>query len=276
MRTYYPVLTIAGSDSSGGAGLQADIKTISAIGCYAMSVVTAITAQNTTGIRSVLPVAPAVVADQIDMVIRDIPPLAVKIGILCNAEIADVIGDHLEHSNPTNVVVDPVILSSSGTSLIDNGAIDILVGRIFPKATIITPNLAEACKLTGKTDPVKQIETLRSMGCRNILITGGDSPDTDFKTDFLFIEGHSDLLELRADAVSTRNTHGTGCTLSSAIASYLAVGNNLLNAVRLAKLFVTNALKEGSFVTTGKGHGPLNHFFSPRRLKNFNPNRPKS
>ena len=276
MRTYYPVLTIAGSDPSGGAGIQADIKTISAIGCYAMSAITAITAQNTTGVRSVMPVPTAMVAEQIDMVMTDIPPLAVKIGMLCSAEIASTVADSLDRYHPNNIVLDPVMLSSSGTSLLEKEAIDIIVKRIFPLTTLVTPNLDEARELTGENDPVKQIEILHEMGCSNVLITGGDSQATDFKTDILSTDGRKNLLELRADAVSTRNTHGTGCTLSSAVASYLAVGNSLTDSVRLAKLYVTNALKEGSFVSTGKGHGPLNHFFSPRRLKNFNPNRPKS
>lgn len=273
MRTYYPVLTIAGSDSSGGAGIQADIKTMSAIGCYAMSAITSITAQNTTGVRSIMPVTTTVVTDQIDMVMTDIPPLAVKIGMLCNADIANTVAERLEHYPPANLILDPVMVSTSGSLLLENDAIDTIVKRIFPLATLITPNQMEAKALTGETDSRRQIARLKEMGCRNILIKGGDTERTDFKIDYLYIAETDEIIELKADAVDTRNTHGTGCTLSSAIASYLALGNDLTSAVKLGKLYVTHALEEGSWVTTGKGHGPVNHFFSPRRLKNFNPNK---
>ncbi len=273
MRTYYPVLTIAGSDSSGGAGIQADIKTMSAIGCYAMSAITSITAQNTTGVRSIMPVTPTVVTDQIEMVMTDITPLAVKIGMLCNAEVADAVATCLSHYRPANVILDPVMVSTSGSVLLEEDAVEVLVKKIFPLSTLVTPNLAEAKALTGETDLTRQIDRLREMGCRNILIKGGDSGNKDFKIDYLYLGERDETIELRADTVDTKNTHGTGCTLSSAIASYLAVGNSLADAVRLGKLYVTHALEEGSWITTGKGHGPLNHFFSPRRLKNFNPNR---
>lgn len=274
MRTYYPVLSIAGSDPSGGAGIQADIKTMSAIGCYAMSAITALTVQNTLGINAVMPVSAAIVAGQIDAVITDILPLAVKIGMLCNAEVAAAVAERLEYYRPENIVVDPVILSTSGSELLTDSGIRILTERIFPLSTLVTPNRREAEFLTGgETDIPKQIEKLHAMGCRNILITDGDSDRTDFKIDILSTEDSDTPIELRADAIETRNTHGTGCTLSAAIASYLALGHTLTDAVRMAKLYTTHALAEGSWVTTGKGHGPVNHFFSPRRLKNFNPNR---
>ena len=134
MRTYYPVLSIAGSDSSGGAGIQADIKTISSIGCYAMTVITSITAQNTTGVRSIMPVTPAVVSDQIDMIMSDIPPMAIKIGMLCNTEIAATVATKLEHYKPSNIILDPVMVSTSGSILLEKNAIDIIVNRIFPLA----------------------------------------------------------------------------------------------------------------------------------------------
>ncbi|MCM1355114.1 MAG: bifunctional hydroxymethylpyrimidine kinase/phosphomethylpyrimidine kinase [Staphylococcus sp.] len=275
MRTYYPTLTIAGSDSSGGAGIQADIKTMSAIGCYAMSVITSITAQNTTGVRSIMPVSADIVADQIDMVMTDIPPLATKIGMLCNAAVATAVADRLAHYNPANLIVDPVMMSTSGTMLLEEDAVEVLVKKIFPLALLITPNRMEAEALTGETDPDRQIKRFRELTPANILLKGGDSDRTDFKIDILSISATGDLMELKADAITTSNTHGTGCTLSSAIASYLALGNSLTDAVRLGKLYITRALEEGSWVTTGKGHGPVNHFFSPRRLKNFNPNRKK-
>lgn len=273
MRTYFPTLTIAGSDSSGGAGIQADIKTMSAIGCYAMSAITSITAQNTTGVRSIMPVTPSVVADQIDMVMTDIPPMAVKVGMLCNAEVACAVADRLDFYRPGNLIVDPVMISTSGSVLLEDDAVEVMVKKIFPLALLVTPNQREVQALTGETDPQRQIESLRAAGCRNILIKGGDTDRNDFKIDILSLEGEEEPIELRADAVDTRNNHGTGCTLSSAIASYLALGNDLADAVRLGKLYVTRALEEGSWITTGHGHGPVNHFFSPRRLKNFNPKR---
>lgn len=273
MRTYFPTLTIAGSDSSGGAGIQADIKTMSAIGCYAMSAITSITAQNTTGVRSIMPVIPSVVADQIDMVMTDIPPMAVKVGMLCNTEVAGAVADRLDFYRPGNLIVDPVMISTSGSVLLEDDAVEVMVKKIFPLALLVTPNQREVQALTGETAPQRQIESLRATGCRNILIKGGDTDRNDFKIDILSLEGEDEIIELRADAVDTRNTHGTGCTLSSAIASYLALGNDLADAVRLGKLYVTRALEEGSWITTGHGHGPVNHFFSPRRLKNFNPKR---
>lgn len=271
MRTYYPTLTIAGSDSSGGAGIQADIKTMSAIGCYAMSAITSITAQNTTGVRSIMPVSPEVVADQIDMVMTDIPPLAIKVGMLCNAEVASAVAERLEHYRPQNLIVDPVMVSTSGSMLLEKDAIEVLTKRIFPLAELVTPNQMETKALTGSSDTAEQIESLRRLGCRNILIKGGDTDRTDIKVDILHLSATGETIELKADAVDTKNSHGTGCTLSSAIASYLALGYQLKEAVGMAKLYVTHALEAGSWITTGRGHGPVNHFFSPRRLKNFNP-----
>lgn len=271
MRTYYPTLTIAGSDSSGGAGIQADIKTMSAIGCYAMSAITSITAQNTTGVRSIMPVSPEVVADQIDMVMTDIPPLAIKVGMLCNAEVASAVAERLEHYRPQNLIVDPVMVSTSGSMLLEKEAIEVLTKRIFPLAELVTPNQMETKALTGSSVTAEQIESLRRLGCRNILIKGGDTDRTDIKVDILHLSATGETIELKADAIDTKNSHGTGCTLSSAIASYLALGYQLKEAVGMAKLYVTHALEAGSWITTGRGHGPVNHFFSPRRLKNFNP-----
>lgn len=275
MRKYIPVLSIAGSDPSGGAGIQADIKTISALGCYAMTAITSLTAQNTTGVRSIMPSTGAIVADQIDMIMEDIPPMAIKTGMLCNLNVASTVADKLEQYRPDNIVVDPVMVSTSGSKLLDDEAIDLIVKRIFTLSTIITPNKSEAKVLTGETDPDRQAKTLMGMGCRNVLLKGGDSDRKDFKIDYLYLENKHTGIELRADAVNTVNTHGTGCTLSSAIASYLALGYDLEQAVRAAKFYISRALEAGAFVTTGRGHGPVNHFYAPRRLKNFNPNRPK-
>ena len=275
MRKYIPVLSIAGSDPSGGAGIQADIKTISALGCYAMTAITSLTAQNTTGVRSIMPSTGAIVADQIDMIMEDIPPMAIKTGMLCNLNVVSTVADKLEQYRPDNIVVDPVMVSTSGSKLLDDEAIDLIVKRIFPLSTIITPNRSEAKVLTRETDPDRQAKILMEMGCRNVLLKGGDSDRKDFKIDYLYLENKHTGIELRADAVNTVNTHGTGCTLSSAIASYLALGYDSEQAVRAAKFYISRALEAGAFVTTGRGHGPVNHFYAPRRLKNFNPNRPK-
>ncbi len=271
MRHYYPVMTIAGSDSSGGAGIQADIKTISAIGCYAMSAITALTAQNTTGVRSVMGVEPQIVLDQIEMAATDIPPLAVKTGMLYDAGVVGAVAEGLRRLRSYNphlpVIVDPVMVSTSGAPLLEPDAVEAVVTQIFPLATLITPNIAEARVLAGTESTDGQIAALTALGCRNILLKGGDSQRTDMKADILFLEGSDEPVTLVADAVMTRNTHGTGCTLSAAIASYLALGYSLTDAVESAKLFITRALRAGASVTVGKGHGPVNHFFSPRRLK---------
>jgi hydroxymethylpyrimidine/phosphomethylpyrimidine kinase len=209
------------------------------------------------------------------MIMEDIPPMAIKTGMLCNLNVASTVADKLEQYRPDNIVVDPVMVSTSGSKLLDDEAIDLIVKRIFPLSTIITPNKSEARVLTGETDPDRQAKILMGMGCRNVLLKGGDSDRKDFKIDYLYLENKHTGIELRADAVNTVNTHGTGCTLSSAIASYLALGYDSEQAVRAAKFYISRALEAGAFVTTGRGHGPVNHFYAPRRLKNFNPNRPK-
>lgn len=272
MRKYFTVLSIAGSDSSGGAGIQADIKTISALGCYAMTAITGLTAQNTTGVTDIYPASDEIVKAQIDAVFADIPPMAVKTGMLTNHTVAAAVAESLEKYRPANLVVDPVMVSTSGSPLLTPDAIDVITKRIFPLAALITPNQAETRALTGFDDPDRQAAALLGMGPGAVLIKGGDTADTDFKTDLLYITGRAPI-PLRADAIATRNTHGTGCTLSSAIASYLALGYDLPDAVSAAKLYITRAIEAGAFITTGSGHGPVNHFFAPRRMKNFNPSR---
>ncbi len=273
MRRYYGVLSIAGSDPSGGAGIQADIKTISSIGCYAMTAITAVTVQNTTGVTGVQPILPEVVEGQIDMVTTDIPPLAIKTGMLYDASTVKTVGRalrrYLSLHPEVPVVVDPVMVSTSGSMLLDENAVEAVKAEMFPLATLLTPNIHEARVLTGCNDPGEQWARLREAGCRNVLLKGGDSEREDVKTDYLGLEGHDELIPIVADAVATRNTHGTGCTLSSAIASYLALGYDMRRAVEMGKLYVTRALQAGAFVTAGAGHGPVNHFFSPRRLKNY-------
>lgn len=267
MATYYPVLSIAGSDSSGGAGIQADIKTISAIGCYAMTAITAITAQNTTGVEYSEGISPQMVEAQIRMVFTDIRPLAVKTGMLYDSDIVTVVADSLRRFNAANIVVDTVMVSTSGSLLITPEAVDIIRTQLLPLADLITPNVMEARELTGESDPELQILRFREMGCRNILLKGGDTPDTEFKTDYLYTENDNNITAIRQKAIDTPNTHGTGCTLSSAIASYLALGLPIHNAVNNAKAYITEALRSGSAIKTGNGHGPVNHFFNPQSAK---------
>lgn len=266
--TYYPVLTVAGSDCSGGAGIQADIKTISAEGCYAMSVITAVTAQNTCGVDRFQALDPGMVEAQIRMIADDIPPLAAKTGMLANSQIIEVVAEAVEQRLMPRPVVDPVMVATSGHLLIDSEAVGALRDLLLPKAVLVTPNYDEAKVLTGADDIDTQVNRLRGMGCRNILIKGGDRPgQAGVKTDWLALEGTGRLIPLSADAVETSNTHGTGCTLSAAIAARLALGDNVETAVKRAKLYVTRAIAAGADVTIGRGHGPVNHFFDPKRLK---------
>lgn len=267
MKSYIPVLTVAGSDSSGGAGIQADLKTMSALGVYGMSAITAITAQNTTGVSAIEGISPKIVAAQIDMVYADIPPVAVKTGMLYSAEIITAIADAFARNNASNIIIDPVMVATSGALLIDKNAISTLVNKLFPMATLITPNCAEARELTGSDDVEIQARRLHKMGARNILLKGGDSSRSDKKIDYLSLEGNNDLIKLSSDTINTRNSHGTGCTLSSAIASYIALGNDLTTSVKKAKQYITYALFSGKNVNIGKGNGPVNHFFAPMKLK---------
>lgn len=267
MRSYIPVLSVAGSDSSGGAGIQADIKTISALGCYAETVITAITAQNTTGVKSIMGVSPEIVADQLEMVFNDIPPLAIKTGMLFSVDIVRSVIDFFKRKRANNLVVDPVMISTSGSRLMDDDAISLIRDELMPIATIVTPNKMEAEVLTGESDVELQIKRFKELGCKNILIKGGHSDDTNRKADYLSIDGDPVTVTLNADYVDTKNSHGTGCTLSAAIASYLAMGNDIETASARGKLYITKALASGASVAIGKGHGPVNHLFSPRKMK---------
>lgn len=264
---YLPVLSVAGSDCSGGAGIQADIKTISALGCYAETVITAITAQNTTGVKSIMGVDAYIVADQLEMIFNDIPPLAVKTGMLYSEEIVDTVVNFFQSRKVNNLVVDPVMISTSGSKLLSDGAIAKIVEKLLPISYLVTPNRPEAEAITGEKEVLAQIERFRELGCRNILIKGGHSNDVERKIDYLALQDTPRIIELKADAIDTINTHGTGCTLSSAIASYLAMGMDLAKAVNCAKTYITQALFAGKSVECGRGHGPVNHLFAPQKMK---------
>lgn len=236
-----------------------------------MTAITAITAQNTCGVDAIVGIAPKMVDSQIQAVFNDIRPLAVKTGMLYDAANVRATAEALKRNRAINIVVDPVMVATSGAPLIEPDAVEAVKSLLFPISALITPNFNEAVWLTGETEPAKQAEALHAMGCRNVLLKGGDTTRKDVKIDYLSIVG-TGLKPLTADTVDTRNTHGTGCTLSSAIASYLAMGMSLDEAAARGKLYITHALQAGAFATCGHGHGPVNHFFAPRRLKSYNPN----
>ncbi len=261
------VLSIAGSDSSGGAGVQADLKTFGALGTYGMSVITALTAQNTNGVRSVVQVPARFVRDQIDAVFEDIDVAAVKIGMLASAEIIESVADSLEKHKPPYIVLDPVMVATSGDSLIDVAAIDAIKNRLFPVVDLITPNIPETEKLLRKAvlDMEVSAQGLCDMGVRGALLKGGHLKG-DVMRDVLAYDGLVQVFE--APRVETRNTHGTGCTLSSAIAAYLAHGLDMAEACKRAKVYLTGALQHADALCVGgaEGHGPVNHFYTSHQM----------
>lgn len=265
MKNYYRVLTIAGSDSGGGAGIQADLKTFSALGCYGMSVITALTAQNTQTVRAIHPVPAEFIGEQIDTVIEDIGVDAIKIGMLFSPEVIHTVSIHLQRYNPPNIVLDPVMVAKSGDKLLRDEAIETLKGELVPIATVITPNHPEAGVLLGRTltdsDAAESIcEELGRLGAAAVLLKGGHM-EGETSSDYLFSPKDRKISVFEAKRVKTRNTHGTGCTLSSAIASYLARGFPLEEAVKEAKDYLTNALLAGADYQLGQGHGPVHHFY---------------
>lgn len=284
------VLTIAGSDSSGGAGIQADMKTIAAHQLFAESVITALTAQNTLGVKGVMDVDPAFVGQQIDAVFEDIRPDAVKIGMVSSPEIVRAIADGLVRHKARSIVVDPVMVATSGSALIADAAVDALVEQLFPRARVVTPNIPEAEVLAGMTiktrEDVEQAADLIAARCRAaaetapsfeagvacpsaiadelgvpaIMIKGGHGlGDPDAADDFLLL-AHGERVWLHGRRIENDNTHGTGCSLSSAIACGLAQGFAVDVAVRQAKAYVAGALADG--LNLGKGSGPLNHMWA--------------
>ncbi|WP_072541895.1 bifunctional hydroxymethylpyrimidine kinase/phosphomethylpyrimidine kinase [Bacteroides mediterraneensis] len=276
MRTYPCILTIAGSDCSGGAGIQADIKAISALGAYAASAITAITVQNTCGVTGIHPVPPAYVKGQIEAVMEDIRPQAIKIGMINDTEIVEVIAESLQKYRPRFVVFDPVMVSTSGCKLMEDEAIEAITTRLIPLATLITPNLSEAEILAGQKintveDMKRQAKKMLELGCKGVLIKGGHL-DGGEMCDVLQTTDENVPHLFTAPKVESRNTHGTGCTLSSAIATYLALGESVACAVEKAKQYVYLGIESGKDVCIGHGHGPLNHFYSPVPMHIFDKN----
>jgi hydroxymethylpyrimidine/phosphomethylpyrimidine kinase len=264
---HYPrVLTIAGSDSGGGAGIQADLKTFAALGCYGMTAITALTAQNTIGVQGIHGIPAEFLKAQIKSVMDDIGVDALKIGMLHAPEIVDVVAWAIDHYQLKNVVLDPVMVATSGDRLIASETVQVLVRELFPRATLITPNLDEAVLLLGRDiSDASVLETagrdLLAMGARAVLLKGGHLPGDDVMD--LLVQPNTPSERLSSRRIQSRNVHGTGCTLSSAIAAYLALGMGLSEAVHCARQFIVQAIAHGADITTGQGHGPLNHGFAP-------------
>ena len=257
------VLTIAGSDSSGGAGIQADLKTFAALGVYGASAITALTAQNTTGVTAIHVVPPDLVRAQIDAVFADLDVGAIKIGMVAKPATVEAIAAALDHWHGTKVVLDPVMVATSGAHLLEADAVEALRERLIPKAAIITPNLPEAAALLDEPLATSEaaIETqgrrLLALGCGAVLIKGGHADGSE-SVDYL-IRGIG-TIALAAPRVTTQNTHGTGCALSSAISAGLAKGETLEAAVRNAKAWISAAIAAADRFTVGHGHGPIHHF----------------
>ena len=267
----YPrVLTLAGSDSGGGAGIQADLKTFAALGCYGMTAITALTAQNTLGVRSIHSVPPAMLRDQIDAVVEDIGVDAVKIGMLHSADLVRTVAEAIDRHALRSVVLDPVMMSTSGARLIDDQAQAVLVTALFRRVALVTPNLDEASLLVGRplTSEAEMEAAARemlTMGAAAVLLKGGHLAGDTVSDLLLTREGAAHWM--RAPRIATANTHGTGCTLSSAIAAQLALGHQLQPAVELARAYVRCALEAGASVRTGAGSGPLNHGHAPQPMR---------
>ena len=268
MKHYTTVLTIAGSDSGGGAGIQADIKTISALGCYATTAITAITVQNTVGVEAVHPVPVDFVKGQIEAVLSDIGADAVKIGMLQSAEIVQAVAEMLRKYKVGNVVLDPVMVSTSGHRLIEEEAIDTLRRELIPLARVITPNIPEAEILLGGEE-IRLQASLPEMAQRlstsygvSVLLKAGHLSEDEL-TDILYDKETDELLRLTSKRIRTRNTHGTGCTMSSALAASLAKGETLQQAASSAKTFISNAIIAGADYEIGHGHGPVQFLAHP-------------
>ncbi len=257
-------LTIAGSDSSGGAGIQADMKTFSALGVYGASVITALTAQNTRDVTAIHELPPAFVAAQMDAVFSDLAIAAVKIGMLSNATIVAAVAAGLERHKQANVVLDPVMVATSGRPLLAPDAIETLRAELLPRAVVVTPNLPEAAALlntaeaTDEGEMLRQADRLIGLGANAVLMKGGHARGAE-SIDLLVTATAS--IRVIGERIATRNTHGTGCTLSAAIAAGLAKGRGLTEAVRDAKEYVTSAIAAADRLAIGSGAGPLHHFY---------------
>ncbi len=269
---YVRVLTIAGSDSGGGAGIQADLKTFAALGCFGMSAITALTAQNTLGVQDIHSVPAEFLKAQLRSVLDDIGVDAVKIGMLHAPAIVEVVAWAIDHYQLRNVVLDPVMVATSGDRLIADETVAVLVRELFARAQVVTPNLDEASLLLGRSIVAEhELEAaardLLAMGARAVLLKGGHLAGDEVVDWLLSVDAAP--LRLAAPRIASRNVHGTGCTLSSAIAACLALGMPLVEAVRMARQYILGAIEAGAGVTTGQGHGPLNHGYAPLATRVF-------
>tara|TARA_E500000178_G_scaffold345145_1_gene394563 strand:+ start:797 stop:1609 length:813 start_codon:yes stop_codon:yes gene_type:complete len=270
MKPKSKVLIIAGSDSSGGAGIQADIKTVTALGCYAMTAITAVTAQNTTGVKSIAPINPKEISKQIEFSSSDIPPVSIKIGMLHTKEVILAVIKSLKKIKSNKVVLDPVMVAKGGAKLINNTAINYIKKELIKKTLLITPNIPEAeilskIKINSIDDMIKAGKILIDLGAKNVLIKGGHLKSKQIN-DILI--SNKIIKIFKSKKYRSKNTHGTGCTLSSAIATYLSCGKDLIKSCELGIKYVNDAIK--SNLNLGKGNGPINHLNSITLNKKFN------
>ena len=262
MKPKSKILIIAGSDSSGGAGIQADIKTVTALGSYAMTAITAVTIQNTTGVKSIIPIVPKKISDQIEFTSKDIKPDAIKIGMLHSAQVIKSVIRSLDFIKVKKIILDPVMIAKGGAKLIDDKAIELLKNELIKKVTLITPNIPEAeiltnTKIKTKEDMIFAASILINLGAKNVFIKGGHL-DSKFVHDILV--NKNEFMIIKNRRIATSNTHGTGCTLSSAISTFFACGKTLKKSCELATKYVNNSIR--SNLNYGKGHGPINHLSS--------------
>jgi len=256
------ILIIAGSDSSGGAGIQADIKTITALGSYAMTAITAVTIQNTTGVKSIVSIEPKKISDQIEFTSRDIKPDAIKIGMLHSANVIKSVIRSLDLIKVKKIVLDPVMIAKGGAKLIDEKAVQLLKNELIKKVSLITPNIPEAEILTNtviknKEDMILAASILMKLGAKNVFIKGGHLDSRVVQDIFV---NKKEIMLIKNRRITTSNTHGTGCTLSSAISTFFACGKTLKKSCELATKYVNNSIR--SNLNYGKGHGPINHLSS--------------
>ena len=269
MKPKSKVLIIAGSDSSGGAGIQADIKTVTALGSYAMTAITAVTSQNTTGVYSIASIPPKEISAQIEFTSKDIKPDAIKIGMLHSTGVINSVLKSLNKVKVKKIILDPVMISKSGTKLINNNTIKILKSKLIKKVSLITPNIPEAeiltkTKIKTVEDMIYAANILLKMGAKNVLIKGGHL-DSNIMRDIFF--NKNEILIIKSRKINTKNTHGTGCTLASAIATYYSCGKTLKRSCEMAIKYVNHAI--GTRPKYGKGHGPINHLNTINIIKKF-------
>ena len=262
MKPKSKILIIAGSDSSGGAGIQADIKTVTALGSYAMTAITAVTIQNTTGVKSIVPIDPKEISNQIEFTSKDIRPDAIKIGMLHSTEVIKSVIHSLDTIKVRKVILDPVMIAKGGTKLIDDNAVKLLKNNLIKRVSLITPNIPEAeiltnTKIKTKEDMIFAASILIELGAKNVFIKGGHLNSKVVQDIFV---NKKEIVVIKNKRITTSNTHGTGCTLSSAISTFFACGKTLKNSCELATKYVNNSIR--SNLNYGKGHGPINHLSS--------------